>query len=48
MTKKVIRFESRRGQNEKKSVFQFEKHNFFIALFWVVLGLCISNMNCKA
>ncbi len=32
--KKVMGFESKRGQNEKKSVLQFEKNVFTLLLFF--------------
>jgi hypothetical protein len=32
----------------KKLVLQFEKHIFFIALFWLLFWLCISKMICRA
>jgi hypothetical protein len=35
-------------KNEKKNVLQFEKHIFFIALFWLVIWLCISKISCRA
>jgi hypothetical protein len=48
-----MRFESRRGQNEKKkrkqnAIYNSQKHIFFTARVWLVLWLCISKMICKA
>jgi hypothetical protein len=48
--RKVMRFESRRGQNEiKKYAFcNLKECIFFTALFKLVPWLCISKMICKA
>jgi hypothetical protein len=35
-------------KNEKNLFCNFKKHNFFIALFWLLLWLYISKMICKA
>jgi hypothetical protein len=40
---KAMRFESRKGQNEKnekKRVLQFKEKYFLYSLFWLVLVLC--------
>jgi len=43
-----MRFENKKGQNEKKHILQSKKRIFFTAFFGLVLWLCISKMICRA
>jgi len=45
--KKVMGFESKRGQNEKKHILQFEKMYLLYYFFWLVLWLCVSKVICR-
>jgi hypothetical protein len=47
-SKKVMRFESRKDQNERKCVLQILKMYFYFYFFLLVIWLCISKMICKA
>jgi hypothetical protein len=41
-----MRFESKKGSNEKNMFLNMKKHIFFTALSWLVLWLCNSKMIC--